>query len=384
MACAALPARANAEGGARVGPSGRTKNLRERKGLASVKPNRRRAVARTGSDFAIPERLIDLDSLKQGGAEKADTTFYTLRFYTGSKQGSGLNEPNAGVLIALIGEDCKTAFLQRIDRYPEEEEAGTPYLGSRFERGNVDEVVLEAPNLGVPAAIWIAPESGEWMLEEVTVSAKGISDGAIVSYPWGDEVGRDGAAELRPSLMPKLTEEERAQLRVDGLKEYGMLKLQLIGGTGVIIAAGAAAAAVTAGPEAARAFAAGGGVGLLYLWLLTRSVDALPAPALPGMEPRPVIAEMLQGVASGSPVRLAVIGLLGAAGAKHLDVTSTGFDQADTSLAVAAVLGFFTYKIGVFAAGLIPALLSNNDVQGLPQAIPLEIEDQQQQGVGPR
>lgn len=382
MASLALPALRAYAGGARVARRGHTKNPQ---GLAtSVKPNRLHMVARAGRDFAIPERLIDLDELKKGGDGEADTTLYKLRFYTGSKQGNGLTEPNAGVMIALIGEDLTTAFLQRIDRYPEEEDVPRPYLGSRFERGNVDEVVLEAPNhLGVPAAIWVTPESGEWVLDEVTVSAESVKDGAIISFPWGDEVGgRDGAAELRPSLMPFFTAEQRAQIRVDGLKEYGTLKLQLIGATGVIVAAGAAAATVTAGPEAARAFSCGGGVGLLYLWLLTRSVDAIPAPTQPGTEPRPVIAEMLQGVASGSLVRLALIGLMGAAGAKHLDVASAGFDQPDNSLAVAAVLGFFTYKIGVFAAGLIPALLSD-PVQ--PQAIPVKISEDRQQGAsGPR
>ena len=42
---------------------------------------------------------------------------------------------------------------------------------NRFERGNIDEVTIEAPALGLPAALWVAPESGgEWFLEEVELS----------------------------------------------------------------------------------------------------------------------------------------------------------------------------------------------------------------------
>eukprot|EP00959_Pyramimonas_sp_CCMP1952_P374149 7835632-Pyramimonas_sp.AAC.1 len=53
---------------------------------------------------------------------------------------------------------------------------------------------------GPVAAVWIAPESGTWRLEEIAVS-RGVD--AAVRFPCGRELGESGeaAAELRPMAV---------------------------------------------------------------------------------------------------------------------------------------------------------------------------------------
>jgi|TARA_B100001142_G_scaffold121088_1_gene122992 hypothetical protein len=55
--------------------------------------------------------------------------------------------------------------MQRVDRYPELTPLSSDssrdvalYSSPRFERGDVDEVTFDAPDIGAPAALWIAPE----------------------------------------------------------------------------------------------------------------------------------------------------------------------------------------------------------------------------------
>ena len=42
-------------------------------------------------------------SLKAPGKSDAPYTVYTVRFRTGSSRGSGLSEPQSGVIVGLIG-----------------------------------------------------------------------------------------------------------------------------------------------------------------------------------------------------------------------------------------------------------------------------------------
>jgi hypothetical protein len=119
----------------------------------------------------------------------------------------------------------------------------------------VDEVTFDAPDLGLPAAIWIAPEAGgEWYLEEVELScgegsvmaAAAASEGKprTVSFPCMDKVGgRDPALELRPSVFGRMTPEQREMMRVDGLREYGELKVRMLAATGCAVLLGCAVTA---------------------------------------------------------------------------------------------------------------------------------------------
>jgi len=46
--------------------------------------------------------------------------------------------------------------------------ASLPFRCCRFERRSETEVTFDAPDMGLPASIWVAPEKGaEWFLDEV-------------------------------------------------------------------------------------------------------------------------------------------------------------------------------------------------------------------------
>ena len=368
-------------------------------------------VARARRDFHVPDRLVSLDETgtsASGRALGAGTARYRVTFYTGEKMGSGLSAPDAGVQIMLIGEDGR-AFMHRLDRYPDlpagddaresirGASASTPvslYSYPRFERGGADECAFDAPDIGVPVAIWVAPEQGgDWFLEEVevrveTANVRGLLEfpdeppkyvasekhGAPVSFPCGENV-RD-AVELRPSAFVKLTPEQKMEMRAEGLREYGALKVRMLAVTGAAVVLGCGVtAAMSRGSdlEAMRAFASGGGVGLVYLWMLTRNVDALGYGVDVAREREReedqagsddgrsfallnVFLNVLLRGASSSPVRIALLAWCGVAGARFLGLDD-GIDAFGNPAAphygdaLAAVLGFFSYKAGVLVAG---------------------------------
>ena len=372
-------------------------------------------VARARRDFHVPDRLVSLDetgSPASGRALGAGTARYRVTFYTGEKMGSGLSAPNAGVQIMLIAEDGR-AFMHRLDRFPDlpagdetsrldatrvAPKKVSLYLYPRFERGGADECAFDAPDIGVPVAIWVAPEQGgDWFLEEVEVRVEtedprralefpdappALVASASTSFPCGENV-RD-AVELRPSAFVKLTPEQRAEMRAEGLREYGALKVRMLAVTGAAVVLGCGVtAAMSRGSdlEAMRAFASGGGVGLVYLWMLTRNVDALgygvaeaaaagPAGASGAgsaeterereAHPASALASAFLNVvargASSSPVRIALLAWCGVCGARWLGLDD-GVDALGNPAAphygdaLAAILGFFSYKAGVLVAG---------------------------------
>ena len=357
-------------------------------------------VARARRDFHVPDRLVSLDgsvetgSPASGRALGAGAARYRVTFYTGEKMGSGLSAPNAGVQIMLIAEDGR-AFMHRLDRFPDPASL-TSY--PRFERGGADECAFDAPDIGVPVAIWVAPEQGgDWFLEEVEVRVEtedprralefpdappALVASASTSFPCGENV-RD-AVELRPSAFVKLTPEQRVEMRAEGLREYGALKVRMLAVTGAAVVLGCGVtAAMSRGSdlEAMRAFASGGGVGLVYLWMLTRNVDALgygvaeaaaagPAGASGAgsaeterereAHPASALASAFLNVvargASSSPVRIALLAWCGVCGARWLGLDD-GIDAFGNPAAphygdaLAAILGFFSYKAGVLVAG---------------------------------
>ena len=357
-------------------------------------------VARARRDFHVPDRLVSLDgsvetgSPASGRALGAGAARYRVTFYTGEKMGSGLSAPNAGVQIMLIAEDGR-AFMHRLDRFPDPASL-TSY--PRFERGGADECAFDAPDIGVPVAIWVAPEQGgDWFLEEVEVRVEtqdprralefpdappALAASSATSFPCGENV-RD-AVELRPSAFVKLTPEQRAEMRAEGLREYGALKVRMLAVTGAAVVLGCGVtAAMSRGSdlEAMRAFASGGGVGLVYLWMLTRNVDALgygvaeaaaagPAGASGAgsaeterereAHPASALASAFLNVvargASSSPVRIALLAWCGVCGARWLGLDD-GVDAFGNPAAphygdaLAAILGFFSYKAGVLVAG---------------------------------
>ena len=160
---------------------------------------------RATNDFTVPDNLLGLAGADERSRFDASASLpgsavtYTLRFYTGDKMGSGLTTPDAGVQVMLISADGR-AFMQRVDRYPDVGEADANlalYSSPRFNRGDVDEVSFASPDLGCPAAIWIAPEAGgEWFLEEVELSCSEGSSMALAA-------AADGTTPGSPPRIPR-------------------------------------------------------------------------------------------------------------------------------------------------------------------------------------
>ena len=174
-------------------------------------------------------------------------------------------------------------------------------------------------------------------------------------------------------------------MRAESLREYGALKVRMLAVTGAAVLLGCGVtAAMSRGSdlEAMRAFASGGGVGLVYLWMLTRNVDTLgygvaeassgsggaggasaaegedssPLDRHPGAALASVLLNVLARGASSSPVRIALLAYCGVAGARWFGLDD-GIDAFGNPAAphygdaLAAILGFFSYKAGVLVAG---------------------------------
>jgi hypothetical protein len=261
----------------------------------------------------------------------------------------------------------------------------------------------DAPLIPTPTSL---QSHGEWYLEEVEVTcspgssmataAASEGNAGTMSFPCMDLVGgRDAALELRPSEFKRMTAEQRAAMREEGLREYGELKFRMLAATGASVVLGCGVTAALShggdGLETMKAFASGGGVGLIYLYMLTRSVDTLGGGAAAGNggEARPVAAVALDAVtsfASSGPMRLLLLGLVGAAAAHHVDaaqaIDATGQHTAYGE-ALAAVLGFFTYKAGVLVAGFSglntpppsPGVDASNNISARPVPIRVEVDE---------
>ena len=335
---------------------------------------------------------------------------YTLTFKTGEKRGAGLSSRDGGVTVMLIAEDGR-GFVQRVDRYPQMavpcddvnpdtdcEPIGI-YSAPRFERGAEDTVTFDAPDLGLPAAMWISPEDGGmWYVDEVelrcsdgsemAIAAEEQRRGAIVSYPCEDWVGGtnpdDAALELRPNGFFKMTPEQRTKMREDGLREYGELKFKMLTATGVAVALGCLATASLSGDgaehgadhlELMRSFASGGGVGLVYLYMLTRSVDTIG----PGDSAKPfglMLLDAMTGIASSGPVRLLLLALMGTWGARYVEASTGVGGHPHYGDFFAAVIGFFSYKAGVLVAGFSGVDFTAIDADVVVEPVPVRIVEQ--------
>lgn len=271
---------------------------------------------------------------------------YTLRVFTGSGRGSGLSEPSSGVQVVLIGDNGQ-ASLQYIPRV--DVDSTVAFVGSRFDSGNVDDVRLLAPDIGNIASIWIAPESGTWLLEEVAVSG---DDAPAVRFPCGRVLGdREPAAALTPSTAVESTPEERQKRTQDGMAEYAALKRSILAfNTGFVVAGGAATTA-TLGLAYGEVFFTGGVIGLAYMRLLANQVDS--------MAPTDASPTSLLGPLLTAPARFALVAGMGYLAMQNTvaSVLTSEPGVADTVvdnrlLLLLGVTGFFMYKLSVVCASI--------------------------------
>ncbi|OMO80985.1 Lipoxygenase, LH2 [Corchorus capsularis] len=318
-------------------------------------------------------------------------SLYKIRLQTSNMYGSSLSNLNAGILLCLIDEKGDS-ILQRIPSYlliehsSESEnllEPETPY----FQRGSVDEFVFEGPKLGKVESLWISLESGQWRLGGVSLIVFNLSEPSLekdygetveylgLKYDFNvDDVllGEDldkSMAELRPSFITKLSGPNLVSMLSKGfsqttsplgdqisneesMKEYADLKLSLLLYDTVLIIAGTSFASFSIGESSAFAFLLGGISGFLYLLLLQRSVDGLPASELTSKNPGDKVAGY-KGPLSTLALAIAVSLLVAA---------KYGMGDAPVVLTpkelLAGMVGFLVCKVAVVLAAFKPLPVS--------------------------
>ncbi|RDX69954.1 hypothetical protein CR513_50860, partial [Mucuna pruriens] len=253
-------------------------------------------------------------SLKEDGSK----SLFRVKLGTSNLHGSGISNLNAGILLCLIDEDGNS-ILQRIPvslMMDHSTESGDMISIDKlhFQSGSVDEFIFEGPKIARLEALWVSVESGQWRLGSVSlmvvsckVQPSGSEDGVLrfTGFQYDFQIddlllgeGTDmSMLELRPSLVTELEGIDPKSIFTEGLnddtlfsspkisneesmREYADLKFSLLFYDAMLTLFGASVASLSAGANAGIAFLIGGIGGFLYLLLLQRSVDELPASEL--------------------------------------------------------------------------------------------------------
>ncbi|XP_024393163.1 uncharacterized protein [Physcomitrium patens] len=326
-------------------------------------------------------RALDRVTSSSGNAEAT----YTVQLTTSNEDRASLSITNACIMLLLIGEGGE-ALMQRI--LPVQDSVANS-ASLRFQRGSVDEVNFRGPNLGRISALWIAPESGTWRLEQATVtmmpcggpeeSGLDAQKGFFHVFNGRDILMGDGedhsAVELKPAqvlecngsedsailavkvpIEARKTPQESARLRKASMREYESLKLLLLGSTAGMVGVGTLGLYLLGVPDMAQAFAVGGAGGLLYLLLIQRAVDQIPSPDQPESLKSNGTFSSLK-VKSPAATFALIVGLA-------LVVTRASQASAVISISppelLAGSLGFLTSKIAVLLAAFTPTKAEKN------------------------
>ncbi|KAE8720829.1 Lipase/lipooxygenase, putative isoform 2 [Hibiscus syriacus] len=345
--------------------------------------------------FAKPSRLLPstepkvcTDSSKEKIISSAGLNgaraFYKVWLETSNMYGSSLSNINAGILLCLIDEKGDS-ILQRIpaslfSEHPTELKNMVDPETLHFERGSVDEFVFEGPELGKVKALWIGVESGQWRLGGVCLiilntsqshSREDFEHGGVkydfeVDNILLGEGSDDSMVELRPGVITGLSGSnvfvneifsQSTSPLSDGItneksmKEYADLKFSLLLYDVVLIVVGTSFSSVSIGESYAFAFLLGGIIGFLYLWLLQRSVDELPASELISKNPR---NEMVRFRGPVSSLALAVA--LSSLAIKY-STSDVPFEFTAKELLV-GMMGFLVCKVAVVLAAFKPLPVS--------------------------
>ncbi|XP_022988121.1 uncharacterized protein LOC111485461 [Cucurbita maxima] len=348
-------------------------------------------------DYAKPSHLLQASEVeictktsieKILSSMKGDEShaLFKVDISTSKLYGSSLSDMNAGILLCLIDEKGNS-ILQRIpaslttDHYLSKEKDildGSEIL--LFQRGSSDEFVLKGPKLGRLESVWLSVDSGQWRLGSLSlyVISQLKSEGHELQYMGfkyefsAEDIllgeGSDKSmVELRSCLVSEVRGIEPLFFlngssnlsnlatidsisNEESMKEYADLKLSLLTYDALLIFAGTSISSFSAGENAGLAFLAGGILGFLYLLLLQRSVDELPAPTSNsermGNEDRRYIGPL-------SVLALAV----------GLSIITVKFNLGDSTMmlspkeVVIGMLGFLACKVAVVLAAVKPMAL---------------------------
>ncbi|KAB5565204.1 hypothetical protein DKX38_005258 [Salix brachista] len=302
-------------------------HVRRRFGFGSVK-NYKKTDFQDFQGYAKPLRLLPATEVKvctETSQEKFLTSIkgsrslFKVKLCTSNVYGSSLSDPNAGILLCLIDMNGDS-ILHRIPAILKSNSANSMDMVDsdtlHFQRGSVDEFTFEGPKMGRIKSLWASAESGQWRLDGVSLTVISASqaspeenDGQEIQYTgYQYEFETDGVllgegsdismVELRSCHVSDLSGVDPSTLlsksssmstsppgsnisNKESMREYAGLKLSLLSYDAMLVFVGAAIAGFSAGENAAFAFLIGGIGGFLYLLLLQRSVDGLPASSIP-------------------------------------------------------------------------------------------------------
>ncbi|CAI9106736.1 OLC1v1005955C2 [Oldenlandia corymbosa var. corymbosa] len=311
--------------------------------------------------------------------------------------GSGLTDPSSGVLLCLIDENGNS-ILQRIpaslgkDRSLMSEDRENLGL-LNFQRSNIDEFIFEGPSLGKIAAVWIGLESGQWRFGNLSLTVfsrrqspsveadeeAGQLTGFQCDFDIGETLLGEGSdismLELRPRLITDFSETGFGWLDVqtlnpsspanqnisgdESMMEYANLKFSLFLYDALLILGGSSIASISSGERGALAFLTGGMGGLLYLFLLQRSVDGLPAPELLPSD-RTENSDYILGKFKGPLSTIALGVVFAAIAAKFSSGELTGRVLTPNDL-IFGMLGFLMCKVSVLLAAFNPMQIGTRD-----------------------
>lgn len=238
-----------------------------------------------------------------------------------------LSDPYARVNVCMMDQDGN-AFLQSVEP-----------MFSRFNRGKSD-FVLHAPSLDHISAIMMAPESGTWGMETIEVyREKKAGTGKIPMSEWtclgkftygeviGDNWKNMAAYVTQYDITPEITPEMRA--RYD--QEYESLKIGILASTLQLTGVGSVATAIALGEDKLYAFLLGGGLAMMYAYMLQLEMDRIGK----------------QNLFINSTTRLATL----FASATGLTLAFQDAIREDNTYFIVALMGFMMFKLSVLRAG---------------------------------
>jgi len=319
-------------------------------------------------DFAMPNRLLSSENLTTDEIEDARFRTYTLHIRSGfpdkKKESSFDWEQPSALNVCIIGTDGR-ALMERIDSFTADGCEG------RFNvPGKTDIVTFRAREVGKPTALWVSVEGKHvksWTLDCISIvdTFDERPEENAINFPtkyYECDVVKAGALELRPGEVKKKSPEQIKMEREVSMHNYDAYKMRLFCFTAGIIAAGFTLEFTKGDIEQAKAFASGGVIGVLYMQMLTKSIDQFFSGVDDEEEKRKKseregeegvkkkfslespfarLQKIADIVIGSTPVRMSVVAYFGYLAAQHFG--------ADHCLGW-TIFGFFSYKFAVFPA----------------------------------
>ena len=317
----------------------------------------------------LASRVVPSSTTNAPSSSEASFT-HTITIETAKDRGSELRDFRAGILVALFDGEAQCVVDHVL---PSEERKQI------FDRDTREEVRIDAPGLGDVQRVWIAPATGTWFPETVTVTTTTESAPQHATAMEDDEgpsttrAAKTTAVFRNACMLGSREGDAAADLVAEGAgmrnasslawgeegataDDFAQLKAGLLASDAALVGLGAAALLATRGPGDAATFAAGGAVGFAYLLLLSTSVQGIGEKEGSAMGlASPPILDVL-GRAWRTVLALPAARLLGVAVATAVVVQARMEGGAEVGPAIVeTAAGLLTYKAAVLIAASLPS-----------------------------